>query len=169
MEIRLVLSILVFSIVMIILIIFKYKEMTELREEKEKLHKDEKPSLPPMGILGSDSNLANLLISFIKKSDKLLIPIGTTEDDKVKTIDLQKNPNLLLIGTTGGGKSICLNEILSSIAMNYTKDELRIVTIDTSIVELSSFNGIPHYVKETISKPQEITEELIELQNTCSS
>ena len=58
---------------------------------------------------------------------------------------------MLILGTTGGGKSVLLNELIMSIILNYTKEEIKFITIDSSIVELSSFNGIPHYIKETIS------------------
>ena len=58
---------------------------------------------------------------------------------------------MLIFGTTGGGKSVLLNELLTSIIMNYKSDEVKFITIDSSIVELSSFNGIPHYIKDTIS------------------
>ena len=53
--------------------------------------------------------------------------------------------------------------------MYYTKEEVRIVAIDTSLVELSSFNNLPHYIKKSISLPQEINEELVELQKLLSS
>ncbi len=122
-------------------------------EHKELLEQNH--SVP---ILEKETDFSKLIQSFSKEANPFQIPIGTTEEKNIKSISLKEN--LLVLGTTGGGKSILLNEIISAIAMNYTKEEIRIVTMDTSIVELSSFNGIPHYIKNTISNPQEITEEL---------
>lgn len=163
MELKLVLSIIIFAIVMIILIVFKWKEMKEIREEaleKEPREEKLKSEIPPLDILEKDSDFRKILEKFTKDEKDLIIPIGQTEEEKIKTIDLDQNNNLLIIGTTGGGKSICLNEIIASIVMNYKAEDIKIVTIDTSIVELSSFNKTPHYLKETISQPQEIVEEL---------
>ena len=161
MELIIVFSVLIFAIIMIILISFKSKEIEEIREEKEV---PIKPKYPELDILEEESNLKKILSLFQKKEDIISIPLGYLEENKIKELDLTNHYNILVVGTTGGGKSICLNEMISSLIMNYSEEDFKIVTIDTSIVELSSFNGIPHYLKETISTPQEIIEELKELQ-----
>ncbi len=149
----------VIGILIVFLIIGLKKEEDETEEIIEKKKKIS------LDILESKENsLKSMLETFEKEDNKLLIPIGVTEDNKCKTIDLKEISNLLVIGTTGGGKSILLNEIISSIALKYTKEEIKIVTLDTSLVELSGFNNIPHYLKETISNPREMMEELVELQ-----
>jgi len=156
MELKLVLLIIIFSIVMMILLIFKWKEIAEIEEEKEK-------SASPLESLEEESTFKQFLKRFSKQENSLLIPIGMKEEN-LKIINMGDVHNLLIIGTTGGGKSICLNEMITSIALSYSKEEVRILTIDTSIVELSSFNEIPHYIKNTISTPKDIIEELKELQ-----
>lgn len=162
MELKLVLSILIFAIVMLILLNFKWKEMKEIKEEalKKEKPKEEKPTLPPLETLEEESDLRKVLEKFQKEENKLLVPLGFNTNHELQVMDLEKSNNLLIIGTTGGGKSICLNEIISSIIMNYQREEINFVTMDTSIVELSTFNTIPHYLKETLSRPQEILEEL---------
>jgi len=106
----------------------------------------------------------NKMLNEYEKNSDILIPIGFDVNETVKTINLCKNPNLLIIGTTGGGKSILLNNIIASLSIKYTKDDIRIITMDTSIVELSNFNSIPHYIKNTLSHPNDIINELDELE-----
>ena len=154
MELEFVLLIIIFSTVMVILLNFKWQELEEIREEKEKPH----PTI--LEEFGEESKIKPLLENFEKKENELAIPLGITPAETVKNIDFNKVNNLLMIGTTGGGKSICLNEIITSLSLLHSKDEIKIVTMDTSIVELSSFNGIAHYIKDTISIPKEMKEEL---------
>jgi len=113
--------------------------------------------------LSSETKFNNMLNQYEKNSD-IIIPIGLDEKNNVKTINLCKNPNLLIIGTTGGGKSILLNNIIASLSIKYTKDDIKIITMDTSIVELSAFNSIPHYIKNTLSYPNDILDELDDLE-----
>lgn len=155
--------IIIFLLSIIIGLVFRallnYQEKEELKKEKKKELK--KDSTFDSSILESESNIKNLLDNF-EKDPTSNIPIGW--NDKEKIVNLSLDSNLLVIGTTGGGKSICFNEIITSIIMNYSKEEIKILTIDTSMVELSTFNNIPHYIKNTIISPLEIMEELEKLE-----
>ena len=106
--------------------------------------------LPEINTLRSNE-YKDILKEFNKIKTTASIPLGRNELGELETIDLDKFDNMLILGTTGGGKSVLLNELIMSIILNYTKEEIKFITIDSSIVELSSFNGIPHYIKETIS------------------
>ena len=106
--------------------------------------------LPEINTLSSNE-YKDILNEFNKIKTTASIPLGRNELGELETIDLDKFDNMLILGTTGGGKSVLLNELIMSIILNYTKEEIKFITIDSSIVELSSFNGIPHYIKETIS------------------
>lgn len=106
--------------------------------------------LPELNTLKSNE-YREILNEFNKIKTISSIPLGKNELGELETIDLDKLGNILILGTTGGGKSVLLNELIMSIILNYTKDEIKFITIDSSIVELSSFNGIPHYIKDTIS------------------
>ena len=106
--------------------------------------------LPEINTLRSNE-YKDILNEFNKIKTTASIPLGRNELGELETIDLDKFDNMLILGTTGGGKSVLLNELIMSIILNYTKEEIKFITIDSSIVELSSFNGIPHYIKETIS------------------
>lgn len=106
--------------------------------------------LPELNTLKSNE-YREILNEFNKIKTISSIPLGRNELGELETIDLDKLGNMLILGTTGGGKSVLLNELIMSIILNYTKEQIKFITIDSSIVELSSFNGIPHYIKDTIS------------------
>lgn len=120
--------------------------------------------LPKEEVIELDENslFKKMTDNFTRKVD-IEIPIGFNEKEEIETINFNKINNLLIVGTTGGGKTVSLNDIISSIIMNYSKEEIKILPIDTSIVELSTFNHIPHYVQETLVSPKEIEEALEKL------
>ena len=154
-KIYIVISIVIVIAVIILMISTKEKEEKEIPSNNKKS--------PKKIILDENSKFKKLLDKF-DNSEGLMIPLGFMNEEQPVIINLEEIKNLLVIGTTGGGKSICLNEIIAALAMKYTKEDIKIVTMDTSIVELSSFNGIPHYLKETICNPKEIIEELENIQ-----
>ena len=147
-------------IISILIVLFYLKSIKNTNYEKEtdnKLeanNKDKKKrfntDLPEINTLKSDE-YKELLNEFNKNKTTTSIPLGRNELGEIETIDLDKFDNMLIFGTTGGGKSVLLNELIMSIILNYTNEEVKFITIDSSIVELSSFNGIPHYIKDTIS------------------
>lgn len=167
MESSILLGLIMFAIGMFLVFIIVWLT----RDKEEKKENNTSPTIeltPKIDILKEDGEFKALLKGF-NKQEQLLLPIGITEENNIKTINLNEISNLLVLGTTGGGKSVLLNELLSTVGMYYTKEEVRIVAIDTSLVELSSFNNLPHYVKKSISLPQDINEELVELQKLLSS
>ena len=167
MESSILLGLIMFAIGMFLVFIIVWLT----RDKEEKKENKTSPTIeltPKIDILKEEGEFKALLKGF-NKQEQLLLPIGITEENNIKTINLNEISNLLVLGTTGGGKSVLLNELLSTVGMYYTKEEVRIVAIDTSLVELGSFNNLPHYVKKSISLPQDINEELVELQKLLSS
>ncbi len=69
--------------------------------------------------------------------------------------DLARMPHLLIAGTTGSGKSGCLNAILTSILLRATPDEVRLILIDPKRIELSHFESVPHLLTPVVSSPKE--------------
>ena len=65
-----------------------------------------------------------------------------------------KMPHLLIAGSTGSGKSVCINVIIASILFNARPDEVKFVMIDPKVVELSTFNGIPHLLMPVVTDPK---------------
>ncbi len=91
-----------------------------------------------MSLIKSMSN-----ISEIKDSEKILpIIIGRDSFNNVKIIDLFRLPNLLIAGTSGQGKTVCLNSIITSLLCKKQSSELKFVLIDPKIIELSSYNKL---------------------------
>lgn len=161
-DIWIVIGIFLFSIIVAVIIkwILNKEDEKIITKEQVKAVK-EKPDLTIFDNI-DNSEIKKLLKSYSKQEKT--IPLGWNEKQEVEVLDLNQIKNLLIIGTTGGGKSICLNEIITSITMTYQPEDLKIVTMDTSMVELSSFNGIPHYLKDTLISPKDIIEELEEIQ-----
>lgn len=76
----------------------------------------------------------------------LLIPLGRDVSGEPVALDLSQMPHLLIAGTTGSGKSVCMAAIATSLLMQYRPDQLRLIMLDPKMVELTRFNGIPHLV-----------------------
>ncbi len=77
--------------------------------------------------------------------------LGKDAAGRVCVRDLQEMPHLLIAGTTGSGKSVCLSAIILSLTMNRTPDELKMIMIDPKMVELSMFRDIPHLLAPVVT------------------
>ncbi|MTV82924.1 FtsK/SpoIIIE family DNA translocase [Secundilactobacillus folii] len=84
----------------------------------------------------------------------LEVPLGRDVTGKVITMDLTKMPHLLIAGSTGSGKSVAINGIITSILMNAKPSQVKLMLIDPKKVELSVYNGIPHLLTPVVSEPK---------------
>ncbi len=82
--------------------------------------------------------------AFYKVNSPLAIALGRDVSGQPVVADLARMPHLLIAGTTGSGKSVCIAAIAVCLAMNNTPEDLRMVMIDSKMVELIRFNGLPH-------------------------
>ena len=86
----------------------------------------------------------------------LKIALGKDVSGNPVAADLTAMPHLLIAGTTGAGKSVCINDILTCFLLNMTPDELRLVLVDPKRVELTGYNGIPHLLSPVIVEAEHV-------------
>lgn len=91
---------------------------------------------------------------FIQSGSKLTIALGKDIAGNPEVTDLAKMPHLLIAGATGSGKSVCLNTLIASILFKATPDEVKLLMIDPKMVELATYNGIPHLVNPVVTDPK---------------
>ncbi|MDC3034161.1 DNA translocase FtsK [Candidatus Pelagibacter sp.] len=98
--------------------------------------------------------LSEILITtdFKKKEIKLPIALGKSISGKPIVGDLFSMPHLLIAGTTGSGKSVCINTIILSLLYRHTPDKCKFILIDPKMLELSTYEGIPHLLCPVITE-----------------
>lgn len=85
---------------------------------------------------------------------KLMVPLGKSIMGDIGVCEINKMPHMLIAGTTGSGKSVCVNGIICSILMRARPDEVKLVMVDPKVVELSVYNGVPHLMCPVVSDPK---------------
>lgn len=91
-----------------------------------------------------------------KAKSKLAIALGKDVAGAVRVGDLARMPHLLIAGATGAGKSVCINAVISSILMQATPDDVRILMVDPKRVELTMYNGIPHLLAPVVTEVEKV-------------
>ncbi len=89
---------------------------------------------------------------------KAKLPIALGKDVYGKTIiaDLAQMPHLLVAGTTGSGKSVCINALIASMLYRFTPEELRFIMIDPKVVEMQVYNDLPHLIIPVVTDPKKV-------------
>ena len=91
---------------------------------------------------------------FKSSKSKLTVVLGRDISGEIMTADLAKMPHLLIAGSTGSGKSVCINSFIISILYNASPDEVKLLMIDPKVVELGIYNGIPHLLVPVVTDPK---------------
>ena len=91
---------------------------------------------------------------FKENKSKLTIALGKDVAGKIQLADIAKMPHVLIAGSTGSGKSVCINTIITSIIYNAKPSEVKLVMVDPKVVELSVYNGIPHLLIPVVTDPR---------------
>ena len=91
---------------------------------------------------------------FMNAKSKLAFAAGKDIEGKTIVADIAKMPHLLIAGSTGSGKSVCINTLIISILYKAKPDEVKLIMIDPKVVELSVYNGIPHLFIPVVTDPK---------------
>ena len=91
---------------------------------------------------------------FQNNKSKLTIALGKDVAGNTQLADIAKMPHVLIAGSTGSGKSVCINTIITSIIYNAKPSEVKLVMVDPKVVELSVYNGIPHLLIPVVTDPK---------------
>ncbi len=102
--------------------------------------------------------MRDLLESEEWKTTKARIPLALGKDVYGQPIiaDLAEMPHVLIAGSTGSGKSVCINTIVASLLYKFSPDQLRFVMIDPKVVELQQYNALPHLVVPVVTDPKKV-------------
>ena len=91
---------------------------------------------------------------FAESKSKMSVALGKDVAGKVAIADMAKMPHTLIAGSTGSGKSVCINTIITSIIYKAKPSEVKLVMVDPKVVELSVYNGIPHLLIPVVTDPK---------------
>lgn len=89
--------------------------------------------------------------SFQKSKKPLLVALGKNVSGQAMSASLSDMPHLLIAGSTGSGKSVCINTVISTLLMTHAPEQLRFLMIDPKMVELIGYNGIPHLIAPVVT------------------
>ena len=106
----------------------------------------EKESVPLRDVIESKE--------FAENKSKLTVALGKDVAGNVILADIAKMPHVLIAGSTGSGKSVCINTIITSFIYNSKPSEVKLVMVDPKVVELSVYNGIPHLLIPVVTDPR---------------
>lgn len=106
----------------------------------------EKESVPIRDIIDSDE--------FKNSKSKLSFALGKNVSGENIIADIAKMPHVLIAGSTGSGKSVCINTLITSILYKAKPSEVKLIMVDPKVVELSVYNGIPHLLIPVVTDPK---------------
>jgi S-DNA-T family DNA segregation ATPase FtsK/SpoIIIE len=121
------------------------------------------PGKDTVGIEIANANKVKVTLRELFESDawvnsKARLPLALGKDVYGNTIiaDLAGMPHCLVAGTTGSGKSVCINAIIASLLFRFTPEELRFIMIDPKVVEMQMYNTLPHLVTPVVTDPKKV-------------
>jgi S-DNA-T family DNA segregation ATPase FtsK/SpoIIIE len=119
------------------------------------------PGKSAVGIEVPNKNTSMVLLreivespEFIQSNSPITFALGKDIIGKITVADLDRMPHLLIAGTTGSGKSVCINNVIISMVYKSTPAELRMILIDPKVVELKIFSSLPHLLVPVVTEPK---------------
>lgn len=119
------------------------------------------PGKPAVGVEVPNRNGSPVLIRSIfespvysKSASPLTMALGKDITGNAQIADLCKMPHLLIAGSTGSGKSVCVNSIIISFLYKSSPEDVKLILIDPKVVELAEYNGIPHLLMPVVTEPR---------------
>ena len=114
----------------------------------------------------SEVKMKDVLMGIPKKMDssKLVAPLGLDIMGNIQYFEINKAPHMLVAGATGSGKSVCINNIITSILMRAKPDEVKMILVDPKKVELNCYEGVPHLMRPVVTDPKKAA---VALQKVC--
>ena len=114
----------------------------------------------------SEVKMKDILAGIPKKleNSKLLAPLGLDIMGNIQYFEINKAPHMLIAGATGSGKSVCINNIITSIIMRAKPDEVKMILVDPKKVELNCYEDIPHLLMPVVTDPKKAA---VALQRVC--
>lgn len=91
---------------------------------------------------------------FVNSESKLTVALGKDIAGNTIIGDLASMPHLLIAGATGSGKSVCMNTLIASILFKAKPDEVKLIMVDPKMVELTTYNGVPHLIAPVVTDPK---------------
>ena len=105
-------------------------------------------------------SFSDVIQSALQSPKPLDVPLGRDISGNVRLCDITKMPHMLIAGSTGSGKSVCINGIITSILMKTKPHEVKLMMIDPKMVELNVYNGIPHLLTPVVTNPRKAAQAL---------
>ncbi|MGN1097712.1 MAG: DNA translocase FtsK, partial [Clostridia bacterium] len=119
------------------------------------------PGKAAVGIEIPNESVATVRLRDVIDSDefrnfksKTAFALGKDVSGKIRIADISKMPHLLIAGSTGSGKSVCINSLIASIIYKADPNEVKMIMIDPKVVELQVYNGIPHLLIPVVTDPR---------------
>ncbi len=119
------------------------------------------PNKPAVGFEVPNKDVASVRLrdiidssAFESATGKLTVAVGKDIAGNIVTADLSKMPHLLIAGTTGSGKSVCINSFILSILFKSSPEDVKLLMIDPKVVELEVYNGLPHLLVPVVTDPK---------------
>ncbi len=103
-------------------------------------------------------HMRSIMESDLWKNNKYELPIvlGKDVSGRPVILDLAKAPHLLIAGSTGSGKSVCMNTLIMSLLLKFSPDDLRMIMVDPKIVEMATYSPLPHLITPVVNDAQKV-------------